>query len=107
VNSSSIILSSHRFFNLQDKEFNPFFTSHHYPQTSFSYITTISTTTMVSFYAHKTKEAFLTEGYELTILDTAGEQEDCAICTKPIYKNPNAKGMPDRTTRTAALQGKK
>jgi hypothetical protein len=41
---------------------------------------------MASFYAHKTTEAFLAEGYELTILDTAGEQEDCAICTRPIYK---------------------
>jgi hypothetical protein len=36
--------------------------------------------------AATTKAAFLTEGFTLTILDTTGLQEDCGICTKPIYK---------------------
>jgi hypothetical protein len=42
-----------------------------------------STTTT---YAHQTKAKFLRDGFELTILEsTTSGEEDCAICTRPIY----------------------
>ncbi|KAF1911379.1 hypothetical protein BDU57DRAFT_524467 [Ampelomyces quisqualis] len=33
-----------------------------------------------------TKATFLAEGFDLTILDTTSPEQDCAICTKPIYQ---------------------
>jgi hypothetical protein len=53
-----------------------------------------------------TKEAFLAEGYELTILDTTEEQEDCAICTRPIYK-PDCDGDSKSHNHTACSSEQK
>lgn len=47
---------------------------------------TFKTITMAKVYAHESFEDFLTNGYELTILDPTGEKQDCCICLKPIYK---------------------
>jgi len=41
---------------------------------------------MAPIFVHESKEAFLEEGLELTILETTGEQQECCICLKPIYK---------------------
>jgi hypothetical protein len=48
--------------------------------------TTTTYTKMTSTtYTHKSKTAFLQEGIELTILELTPSQEDCAICTRPLY----------------------
>jgi hypothetical protein len=44
-------------------------------------------------YTHETKTAFLTKGTELTILELSHE-EDCAICTRPIYNGTSSTSEP-------------
>jgi hypothetical protein len=50
-----------------------------------STITTKTIITMAPTFAHPSKKAFLAEGFELTILETSGPQQDCPICKIPIY----------------------
>jgi hypothetical protein len=46
-------------------------------------------------FTHETKEAFLREGIELTILEhSSHEEEDCAICTRPIYNGTSSTSEP-------------
>jgi hypothetical protein len=44
------------------------------------------TTTSTTFPVCSSPEEFLAEGFELTIIEAHGEQDECPICYRPIYK---------------------